>query len=62
MKRLFIIRDRSGKVRIAYITCGGRFFGPTKKGRIELGDCKTWHALDSYAKEHKDELIKALAI
>ena len=61
MKRLFIIRDKSGKVRIAYITTG-RFGYPTKRGRQELGDCKTWHALDSYAKDHKDELVKTLAI
>lgn len=61
MKRLFIIRDKSSKVRIAYITTG-RFGYPTKKGRQELGDCKKWHALDSYAREHKDELVKTLAI
>lgn len=61
MKRLFIIREESGKVRIAYITTG-RFGYPTKKGRGELGDCKRWHALDCYAKQHKDELVRTLAI
>jgi len=61
MKRLFIIRQESGKVRIAYITTG-RFGYPTKKGKQELGDCKKWHALDSYAREHKDELVRTLAI
>lgn len=61
MKRLFIIREESGKVRIAYITTG-RFGYPTKKGRRELGDCKKWHALDSYAREHKDELVRTLAL
>jgi len=61
MKRLFIIREETGKVRIAYITTG-RFGYPTKKGRQELGDCKKWHALDSYAREHKDELVRTLAI
>lgn len=61
MKRLFIIRQESGKVRITYITTG-RFGYPTKKGRQELGECKKWHALDSYAKKHKDELVKTLAI
>lgn len=47
MKRLLLIKRYDGKVELQYITCGGRHFGMTQKGRREIGEYKSIIIVDA---------------